>query len=304
MDYCLTTTMLCKHYKRFRALHNLSIKVPKGAIYGLIGSNGAGKTTLIRLVSGIQEPTSGSYTLFGVKNSDKAISKIRRRVGALVETPSIYLDMTAEENLKIQYHILGIPSLTNITELLELVDLSNCGKKKVKDFSLGMRQRLGIAIALCGDPDFLMLDEPINGLDPQGIIEVRELILKLNREHQITILISSHILNELSRLATHYGFVNNGTIVKEISAVDLDNVCRKCIRISVNDTKPLCRILDSQDIEYKIISDIEADIYGEINITQLTMILAKENCEIKSIYEHDESLENYYLNLVGGGRNA
>ncbi len=304
MEYCLTTTMLCKQYKKFKALNNLSMKVPKGAIYGLVGSNGAGKTTLIRLISGIQEPTSGSYTLYGVKNSDRAIYKIRRRMGALVEIPSIYLDMTAEENLKMQYHILGIPSLAGITELLQLVDLADCGNKKAKDFSLGMRQRLGIAIALCGDPDFLMLDEPVNGLDPQGIIEIRELILKLNREHQITILISSHILDELSKLATHYGFVNDGVIVKEISAADLDAACRKCTRLSVNNTKILCRVLDSLNMEYNIISDTDADIYGEISVTELTMTLAGENCEIKSIYEHDESLENYYLNLVGGGRNA
>ena len=195
MEYVLKTNNLCKHYRNFKALNGLSMNVPKGAIYGFVGKNGAGKTTLIRLICGLQLPTSGEFELYGIKNSDKAVSRSRRRMGAVVETPSIYLDMTAEDNLKQQYRILGLPSFDGLAELLELVGLSNTGKKKAKNFSLGMRQRLGIAVALCGSPDFLVLDEPVNGLDPQGIIEIRELILKLNREHQITVLISIHILD-------------------------------------------------------------------------------------------------------------
>ena len=304
MEYCLVTDTICKQYRNFKALNGLSMHIPKGSIYGLVGRNGAGKTTLIRLISGIQEPTSGSYTLYDVKNTDKAIYKVRQRMGAVVESPAIYLDMTAEDNLKMQYQILGIPSYDGIPELLQLVDLVDCGKKKAKNFSLGMKQRLGIAVALCGNPDFLVLDEPVNGLDPQGIIEIRELILKLNREHQITILISSHILDELSKLATHYGFVDRGIIVKEISAANLDAVCRKCIRLSVTDTRILCRVLDQMELEYNIVSDTEADVYGEISVTKLALALDKENCEVKSMQEHDESLENYYMNLVGGGRNA
>lgn len=304
MEYCLVTDALCKQYRNFKALNGLSMHIPKGSIYGLVGRNGAGKTTLIRLISGIQEPTSGSYTLYDVKNTDKAIYKVRQRMGAVVESPAIYLDMTAEDNLKMQYQILGIPSYDGIPELLQLVDLADCGKKKAKNFSLGMKQRLGIAVALCGNPDFLVLDEPVNGLDPQGIIEIRELILKLNREHQITILISSHILGELSKLATHYGFVDRGIIVKEISAANLDTVCRKCIRLSVTDTRILCRVLDQMELEYNIVSDTEADVYGEISVTKLALALDKENCEVNSMQEHDESLENYYMNLVGGGKNA
>ncbi|MCB5873807.1 ABC transporter ATP-binding protein [Blautia producta] len=304
MDYCLTTAALCKQYKNFKALNGLSMHVPKGSIYGLVGRNGAGKTTLIRLISGIQEPTSGEYTLYGVKNTDRAIYKVRRRIGAVVETPAIYSNMTAEENLKIQYQILGIPNYDGIEDLLQLVDLADCGKKKTKDFSLGMRQRLGIAVALCGSPDFLVLDEPVNGLDPQGIIAIRELILRLNKEKQITILISSHILDELAELATYYGFVDGGTIVKEISDTELNAACRKCVRLSVTNTKALCRVLDHMGIEYNIISDTDADIYGEISVTHLAMALAQENCEIKSMQEHDESLENYYMNLVGGEKNA
>ena len=227
MEYILTTNALSKQYGHFKALNNLSMHVPKGAIYGFVGKNGSGKTTLIRLICGLQEPTSGEYILYGKKNSERGIDKSRRRMGAVVETPSIYLDMTAVDNIKEQYRVLGLPTFEGINDLLKLVGLENTGKKKAKNFSLGMRQRLGIAIALAGDPDFLVLDEPVNGLDPEGIIEIRELILKLNREQQITVLISSHILDELSRLATHYGFIDGGHIIKEISAEDLENACRR-----------------------------------------------------------------------------
>ena len=303
MDCVLTTNALSKQYGHFKALNGLSMHVPKGAIYGFVGKNGAGKTTLIRLICGLQMPTSGDYSLYGVSNHKQEIVKSRRRMGAVVETPSIYLDMTAEENLKEQYLVLGLPSFDGISELLELVGLSEAGKKKAKNFSLGMKQRLGIAVALCGNPDFLVLDEPINGLDPQGIIEIRELILKLNREQQITVLISSHILDELSKLATHYGFIDGGRMVKEISAEELEAACRKCMRVEVSSTKVLARVLDGMEIEYKIISDITADVFAKVNISRLTSALSKENCEVISVQERDESLENYYVSIVGGGKN-
>lgn len=302
MDYVLKTNALSKNYKDFKALNGLSMNVPKGAIYGFVGKNGAGKTTLIRLICGLQEPTSGDYMLYGKKNTDKEIVKSRRRMGAVVETPSIYLDMTADDNLKQQYRILGLPSYDGLTDILKLVGLENTGKKKAKNFSLGMRQRLGIAIALVGDPDFLVLDEPANGLDPQGIIEMRELILKLNREHQITVLISSHILDELSRLATHYGFIDSGRLVKEISAKELEAACRKCVRIEATNVKALARVLDEMKIDYKILSDTTADVYAKVNVSRLAAALAKENCEVVSMQERDESLESYYIGLVGGGR--
>lgn len=301
MDYILTAESLSKHYRHFKALDGFSIHVPKGAIYGFIGKNGAGKTTLIRLICGLQEPTEGSYTLYGKKNTDPGITKCRRRMGAVVETPSIYLDMTAQENLKEQYRIIGLPSFDDIPDLLHLVGLDNTGKKKVKHFSLGMKQRLGIAIALAGSPDFIVLDEPINGLDPQGIIELRELILKLNRERQITFLISSHILDELSRLATHYGFIDSGRMVREMSARELDAACRKCIRVQVSDIRALTRVLDEMEIEYNIFSDTMADIYARINVSRLTLALAKQGCDIISLTEREESLESFYVNLIGGG---
>ena len=201
--------------------------VPKGAIYGLVGKNGAGKTTLLRLLCGLQTPTAGDYTLYGVGSRDRQINQVRRRMGAVVETPSIYLDLTARDNLREQFRVLGMPSEEGVQPLLKLVGLEDTGKKKARHFSLGMKQRLGIAVALAGNPDFLVLDEPVNGLDPQGIIEIRELILRLNQERRITVLISSHILDELSRLATHYGFLDGGRIVKEVSAHELNAACRK-----------------------------------------------------------------------------
>lgn len=301
MEYCLTAEGLSKHYRHFKALEGLSIHVPKGSVYGLVGRNGAGKTTLIRLICGLQSPTSGEYILYGKRNTEKGITEARRRMGAVVETPSIYSDMTAEENIRQQYQILGIPSFDGIRELLELVGLEDVGKKKAKNFSLGMRQRLGIAVALAGDPDFLILDEPANGLDPEGIIEMRELILRLNRERQITVLISSHILDELSRLATHYGFLDQGRMVKELSAQELESACQKCVRLMVSDTKALSQALERMGLEYKIRSHEEADVYGEVNLSQLILDLAKEDCQVLGIQEHNESLESYFMGLVGGG---
>lgn len=300
MEYILRTNGLTKKYKNFQALNDLSMHIPVGAIYGLVGKNGAGKTTLIRLICGLQTPTSGDFVLYGVLHNSRDIAKARRRMGAVVEIPAIYQSMTAEENLKQQYKILGLPSYDGISELLKLVGLENTGRKKAKDFSLGMKQRLGIAVALAGDPDFLVLDEPINGLDPQGIVEMRELLLKLNRERQITILISSHILDELSRLATHYGIIDQGCMVKEFSAEELEAACRKCVRVEVTDTETLARVLDGMNLEYKIISDTVADVFDKVHVTRLAAALAKENCEILSMKERDESLESYYISLTGG----
>ena len=300
MEYVLTTSALSKTYRKFEALKDLNIHIPKGAIYGFVGRNGAGKTTLIRVICGLQEPTSGEYAIYGISNKDRQISKSRHRMGAVVETPSIYLDMTAEDNLKQQALVLGLPNYESIPEILKLVGLENTGKKKARNFSLGMKQRLGIAVALIGNPDFIVLDEPINGLDPQGIVEIRELILKLNREHGITVLISSHILGELSKLATHYGFIEKGHIVKEISADELEAVCRKCVKVEVSDTKALIRVLDRMKKDYEVLSETEANIFGDVVLSELVMELAKENCNLIHSHEQDESLETYFINLVGG----
>ena len=304
MEYALETNRLTKKYGKFKALDGLTMHVPKGAIYGFIGKNGAGKTTLIRVICGLQDPTDGSYSIYGTENGDRKINNSRRRMGAVVETPSVYLDLSAEDNLKQQCLTLGVPSYDGIPELLKLVGLESAEKKKARHFSLGMKQRLGIAVALVGNPDFLVLDEPINGLDPQGIIEIRELILKLNKEHGITFLISSHILDELARIATYYGFIDKGQLVKEISAAELIESFRKCVRVEVSNTKIIASVLDELGAEYKIYSDTTAEIYGEISLSKLVLALAGKNCELISSHEKDESLENYFINLVGGEKHA
>ncbi len=276
MEYVLTTDALSKYYKKGKALDGLCMHVPKGSIYGFVGKNGAGKTTLIRLICGLSHPTSGSFTLYGTEYADSEIQQIRKRMGAVVETPALSSDMTAEENLRQQYRILGLSSFDGIKELLTLVGLEQTGKKKVKAFSLGMKQRLGIAMAMAGNPELLVLDEPTNGLDPQGIIELRELILKLNHEHGITFLISSHILDELARIATHYGIIDHGKMIREFSADDLNKECGSCLHIKaeISDAEEIFRILEERGISYEIVS------------------------------EKDKKLEEYFVSLVGGDDRA
>lgn len=301
MEYVLETRSLCKRYKDFQALDGLDMHVPKGAIYGFVGKNGAGKTTLIRQICGLQNPTSGEFSIFGVPCQNEAeISKARLRMGAVVETPSINTRMTAKENLKEQYRLIGLPDFDGIDELLKLVGLENTGNKAAGNFSLGMRQRLGIAIALCGHPDFLVLDEPVNGLDPEGIVEIRELILKLNREENITVLISSHILDELSKLATWYGFIDSGHMICEMSAEEMENASHKSIGVEVSDMNALCRAMEQRKLNYKVISERKAEIYADISVSELVHALEDESCELISSSMHDESLESFYMNLLGG----
>ena len=300
MEYILETNDLRKQYKDFKALNGLTMHVPKGSIYGFVGKNGAGKTTLIRLISGLQTPTSGDFKIYGISYKDNNISNARKKMGAVVETPSIFHDLTAYENIKMQYDILGIKDYRTINDLLKLVGLENTGKKMAKNFSLGMRQRLGIAVALCGSPEFLVLDEPINGLDPEGIVEIRKLIKKLNKERNITILISSHILDELSRVATHYGFIADGKIIKEMSAEEFEEDSKKSINIVTD--KPLERVLRDNDYNYnyKLINDTTANIYGEIAITPLVLQLHEKGISVIKITENEENLEHYFFSLLGG----
>lgn len=302
MEYILKTKDLYKKYQNFTALNGLTMNVPKGSIYGFVGKNGAGKTTLIRILCGLQKETNGSFELYGIKNKDKLINDARKKMGAVVETPSIFLDLTAYENLKMQYDVLGISDYDGINELLKLVGLENTGKKKAKNFSLGMRQRLGIAISLCGNPEFLVLDEPINGLDPQGIVEIRELIKKLNKERNITILISSHILDELSRVATHYGFISSGKIVREMSAEEFEKECKHTIRLVTNDNGNLEKILNKKKYNFKLIDKTTADIYGKVEITPLVLSLYEEGISVLKLTESEENLENYFFNLLGGDK--
>lgn len=304
MNYVLRTNDLCKQYGKVEVLKRVNMNIPKGAIYGFVGKNGSGKTTLIRQICGLQRPTGGSYELFGVSNQSKEITGLRKRMCAIVESPALYRSMTAVDNMKQQYLNLGLPNYEGIGEILEVVGLGDTGKKKVRNFSLGMRQRLAIAVALCGNPDFIVLDEPINGLDPQGIIEIRELILRLNREKGITILISSHILDELAKIATHYGFIDGGRIVREMSAEELEAECRKSIRIRITKVQVFSQVMEARGIEYKMVDEHTADIYGQIGISDLAVTLANAGCEVLSMEEHDESLEAFYMSLLGGNSRA
>ena len=300
MNDVLNTTDLTKIYGNFKALDKLNMSVPKQAIYGLVGKNGAGKTTLLRIICGLQNTTSGEYRLYGISSKDKKIVKARQKMGAVIETPAIYPDLSATGNLKEQFRITGERTFKKIPDLLQLVGLERVGHKKAGNFSLGMKQRLGIAMALANNPNFLVLDEPVNGLDPQGIVEMRETLLKLNREYGITILISSHILDELSRIATYYGFIDNGRMVKEISAVDLKKDFEKRIVLEVSNISVLIEILKKQNIRHQITSFNRVEIFDSINISQLTLALAEQGCNVNSIHEQDENLENYFMSLIGG----
>ena len=304
MNYVIEAASLTKKYKNFKALDDLNLHVPVGSIYGLIGKNGAGKTTLIRLICGLQKVDTGEYYIYGIKNTDKEILNVRSRIGAIVETPAIYENLSARDNIIEELTLLGSPTFDDIDELLELVGLSDVGNKKAGKFSLGMRQRLGIAIALAGNPDILILDEPINGLDPEGIIDIRELILKLNKEKNITILISSHYLDELSKIATHYGFVDKGKMKREISKDELINKMKHRIVLKVNDAKKIIPYLDSQNITYEIENDKTINIFSNIKIPKLISDLSKNNLEVIDVLEKSETLENYFLNLIGGDDNA
>ena len=303
MEYILEANNIEKKYGRFKALNNLSMHIPKGAIYGLIGKNGAGKTTLIRLLCGLQKVTSGEYTIYGISNNSRRIAQARKRIGGIIETPSICSDMTAIDNLKEQYKIIGLPSFNKLNEILKLVSLENTGKKTAKHFSLGMKQRLGIAISLVGNPDLLILDEPINGLDPEGIIEIRELILTLNKEKGITFLISSHYLDELSKIATCYGIIDKGRIIKEIDKDELEQNFKIRTQINVTNLKECVKYLEEENLHYKVISNDKIDIYEKVNVSELVIALSKRNCIVNDFQEKGESLENYYLNLIGGANN-
>ena len=304
MDYILQTNNLSKSYKKkVNVLDNVCMNVPAGSIYGFVGKNGAGKTTLMRIISGLNTPTSGTYSLYNTDYKDSKVYEVRKKFGAVVETPSIYLDLTAKDNLLLQYKLHGKKS-DELNDLLNLVGLSNTGKKKAKDFSLGMRQRLSIAFSLISNPDFLILDEPINGLDPEGIVEVRELLLKLHNERGITILISSHILDELSKLATHYGFIDGGKLIKEMSAEELERASSKSVRITVNDTKLFAQAMDKLNLEYTVISEHEAEIYSSFEVTPLVLALNDNGCHVISMTQNNVSLESYFIQLIGGAYNA
>ena len=305
MDYILRTFDLCKKYKKQFAVDHANMNIERGEIYGFVGENGSGKTTIIRLISGLIFPHSGSFELFGVANTDERIHEARRKLGAIVESPSIYQNMSAKDNLKMQCTILGIKDESVIPEVLAEVGLAELytDKKHVSNFSLGMRQRLGIAMALLGRPEFLILDEPMNGLDPAGIVEIRELILRLNRERGITFLISSHILTELALVATKYGIISKGRILKEITAAQLHKECGKNTKI-LSDRPELLwpalqGLLPVENVRY-IPGGIT--ISGEIDLNAILEALLKAGIRITAVNCTESSFEDYYLSMIGGAK--
>ena len=303
MDYVLETNALTKKYKNFKALDRLTMKIPQGSIYGLVGKNGAGKTTLIRIICGLQNPTSGEFSLYGEKNSTKRITKARQRIGAVVETPSIYLDMTAYDNVKQQYITLGIPSYDDIKDLLTLVGLENTGRKKAKNFSLGMKQRLGVALALLGNPDLLILDEPINGLDPEGIRELRQLIQRLHEEGK-TILLSSHILGELSKIATNYGIIKDGELVEQVSREELEEKCQDYFQIEVQEVQRAFALIRESfpDVRAEAADSSSIRLYGVRNGAEVNQMLIENQVSVYASGFHHMDLEEYFLDRMEGGR--
>ena len=302
----LKTYNITKKYGEQLAVDNVNMTIKKGDIYGFIGQNGAGKTTLIRLITGLIHKSGGEIELLGA-NEENEVNKARTMVGSLIETPSFYTNMTARENLEVSRLVRNIPGKKCIDEVLELVGLKDVEKKKVKNFSLGMRQRLGIANALMGNPKLLILDEPINGLDPMGIVEIRELLKKINKEKDMTILISSHILSELSELATTYGIISNGKLIEEITAKQLSKKCRQYIDLKVDNTARAVILLERElgISDYEVLEDSNIKVFSNLdNVGEINSLLSRSGIIVESISVKGENLEEYFMNKVGGVLNA
>ena len=305
-EVILKTYNITKKYGNQVAVNNVNMTIRKGEIYGFIGQNGAGKTTLIRLITGLIHKTGGEIELLGA-TGEAELNKSRTMIGSLIETPSFYTNMTARENLEVSRLVRNIPGKKCIDEVLELVGLKDIEKKKVKNFSLGMRQRLGIANALMGNPKLLILDEPINGLDPMGIVEIRELLKKINKEKDMTILISSHILSELSELATTYGIISNGKLIEEITAEELAEKCRQYIDLKVDDTSRAVTLLERElgISDYEVLEGKKIKVFSNLeNVGEVNSILSRAGVIVESISIKGENLEEYFMNKIGGVLNA
>lgn len=299
----ITVMKLSKSFKGKYAVRDLDMHIPEGSIYGFIGENGAGKSTTQKMMSGLLLPTDGEIRIFGKPANDAATHD---HMGVLIEDPGVYLGWTAKENLLMQAFNIGIGNPEKaVDNALEVVGLGNTGKKKVKEFSLGMKQRLGVAAAFLGNPQILILDEPINGLDPEGIREIRQTLLRLNQEFHVTILISSHILGELSKISTHYGIIKNGSMVKEISSDDLSRECRDYMRIRVSNPEKVLRYLHEHiKMDSSEIQDGEIHLFNAKDGTAVNQCMVQNGDIASEISFHQLDLEEYFINLMGGGKNA
>ena len=298
-DVVIKTHNLTKKYGSFTALENANMTIYQGDIYGLIGRNGAGKTTAMKILTGLTDQTDGDYEIFGKASKDSA--SIRRRVGCLIENPAFFENMTAYQNLRYYCYQKGIADLSKIDEVLDFVNLQDAKNKKFKTFSLGMKQRLGIAFAIMDNPDLVVLDEPINGLDPIGIAELRDTFHMLAHERGMTLMISSHILSELYALANRFLIIDHGRVLKEISKEELDNECSRATVLRVNDVKGTCVILerDHQIKNFKVIDDGEIRIYDEhLKTAGLNRSLVQSGIEVSQIFETGISLEDYFKKVI------
>ncbi len=296
MDYVLQTTELTRYFGKKAAVDKVSMHIAKGDIYGFIGKNGAGKTTAMKMVLGMIFPSSGTMELFGKPAGNAA----RRRIGSLIEAPGLYKQCTAYENMK-RYSILAGGSDQDIKNILELVSLQNTGKKKAGAFSLGMKQRLGIALALLGNPDLLVLDEPVNGLDPAGIKDVRDTILRINQERGVTVLISSHLLGELAKISTRYGIINNGVLVEEISAKELEAQFRQNMIIKCRKPQVAAGILQQRfDVESPEISGESITIYSALNrAEEILTALVQADAGVYDLHTSEADMEDYFIERIG-----
>ena len=303
-ELLLETRSLTKQYGTHKAVNGVNMHIKKGAIYGFIGRNGAGKTTCLKMISGLSTPSYGEIAMFGYEGKD--LQKVRSRVGCLIEAPGLYGNMSAYDNLNIKCKLFGIKKKGYIEEILKTVGLSDVGNKKTKHFSLGMKQRLGIGLALVGEPDLLILDEPINGLDPQGIVEVRETIQKLQKEYNMTICISSHILEELSKIATDYGIIHNGSLLQELTRDELMKRCGERMELTLDNPREAIPVLDAMGfVNYQVVDKERIHIFERLNESALVnMELAKAGIPVKGISITSEELETYFLNLTGGAAHA
>ena len=304
MDYVVSTKGLTKVYGKHTAVDNVSLHIKRGEIYGFIGRNGAGKTTFMKMITGMSTPTSGEISLFGA--SGVAMKKQSERVGNLIEEPGLYPQFSGYQNLKCKALAMGIHNMDYIEELLVMVGLEHAAKKKVKKYSLGMKQRLGIAMALIGGPDLLVLDEPINGLDPQGIAEIRDILLKLRDEQNMTIMISSHILEELYKIADTFGIIHKGKLIQELTKDELTEKCSDYIEIKCDNTSKACPVIDGMGIkDYKVVGNDTIYIYEQVDdIGALNKALANADVMVSLLNVVQKKLENYFLELVGGEENA
>ena len=300
MDYILKTDNLSKIYGAKTVLNHVSIHVPKKSIYGLVRKNGAGKTTLMRIICGLAQQSEGSYTLLG-KSNDAAV---RQHMGMLIEKPGIYEHMTALQNLRYFSLLFGIQS-QDYNRILEMVGLQNAGKKKARQFSLGMKQRLGIAISSLGNPDFLILDEPINGLDPEGVYEMRKMLETLNREQGTTIMIASHILSELYKLATDYAIIDGGCLIDEFSKETLESACSSGVQVTVEpeslqDAKTLIASR-YPDVRCEVLSNQILRLYEKINPADLNQFLVENKVRVCGLGANDEDIERFFVEKLSGG---